>query len=71
MWPEKRDLEIVFKSDIAFAIHHLKKLIKEHNVKEGESRKTAFDRFREIAIFGPSPYSRTAYAISHGDFCIF
>jgi len=41
MWPERRDLEIVFKSDIAFAIHHLKKLIKECDVKGGENRETA------------------------------
>jgi len=48
MWPEKRDLEIVFKSDIAFAIHHLKKLIKERDVKEGENRKTAIQLAHHI-----------------------
>ncbi len=48
MWPERRDLEIVFKSDIAFAIHYLKKLIKEDDVKEGENRKTAIQLAHHI-----------------------
>lgn len=48
MWPERRDLEIIFKSDIAFAIHHLKKLIKERDVKEGENRKTAIQLAHHI-----------------------
>lgn len=41
MWPEHRDLEIVFKIDIAYGTHYFKELIQNHDVSGGESRKNA------------------------------